>query len=267
MPRAATLHVLKPDAEGPRTGRYGEFDGALVLDDVPRYLPKGSLVGIRPLPTAGWAATAEVIEATADRVVNAPLALWADLVGRRTSLQFAANAGLIGIRVVTHARSPAVEELRAALTDPVGWTKLVVAWISRRHGGLATDVAMLLEPMVAQAPRHSTVQAMADRLGPAPWKWSRVFSAAGLGPVGSWHRVLRAMGIALEVQRNPTTRVAVVAHHYGYSGSSALSDRLAVAIGARPTYIRAHLGWEWMLADALRRAQIMPGGRGRTPGK
>lgn len=255
------LYILAPQPRGSAPTAYGVFDGPVELERLPSHLPKGGLVAIRPHPRSGPVDLAEAIEAAAARVTNAGLVLWPDCVGRRRAVELAACTRRLGIRAVVWTAAPSTGALRAQLTDPTDWPEAVVSWVRRRGAGVSPETAALLQRLADHAGGYRALVDLAAEHGPADWRWRRLFKADGIGPVGRWHAVLRAARLGLEIQRNPSLTVAELAYRSGFSASTALSDRLNHVVGARPGYIRNRLGWQWMLADAARRAKILQSGR------
>lgn len=255
-PTGLDVHLfLVPPGDGSQPGfGYGAIHGPVPLDDVPAMLPRGTLVAARPVRTATWAGIAPTLEETATRVVNAPLILWTDLIDESEAFSYGVRARFLGIRALIRSNQLPERSLRQSLTDPWGWAEDVVRWVDQRLPGLPAEVRASIECLAAGALAHRTIR---EQAFPAERRWRRMFERAELGSLRSWHVALRAVAIGLHVQRHPEVPLGSIAFRLGYSGANKVSDRLHEVIGVRPSTLRAYLGWQWMLTDALRRMNIL----------
>lgn len=251
------LYTLTPSNQGPDRETYGDFVGPVAVDRLAMYLPKGSLVAVRPYPGSRWQPVAAAIEVAANRVVNSAVVLWPDCIGRRAAIRFAVLAGLLGIRTVVWQRAPPTGTLREQLTDPTDWPAAMLGWVRSRGVNVPAEITAILEILARHAPQYRTLSALAAEHGLSTRRCRRAFAVAGLATPGRWHAMLRAVGIALKIQRAPERRIADFAREFGFSGPTALSDRLNEVIGARPAFIRRRLGGQWMLADAAKRLKVL----------
>lgn len=256
MKRISEAYLLTPESSR-SIERYGSLAGPVSLKGIATYLPKGSFVVVRPHPESPWPEVAGVIEMLWGRVVNAPIALWPDCVGRHGAVAFAAAARLLGVRIVIWRYDPPADSIRKASTDLTDWPQTVLRWVRSRGATVPPEQGVLLERLAESSGHYRTFSQLAAVGGPAQTQWRRRFQAAGLGSPGRWHAVLRAVRIAVAIQAEPEKPIAEFAETFGFSGASALSDRLNDVIGARPVFLRGHLGGLWMLADAVKRSGIM----------
>ena len=254
-PAEPAVYLLSP-AGSKEDAAYGELRGPVRPRDLPSHLPPGSLVAVRPHPAGVWIDCQSCIETTQRRLANAALALWPDLIGHGRAVDFAGKARLHGIRCIVWNARPDRERIREQLTDPADWPRMVAIWFRYRGVLLRPQIESLLEAMAAGALAHADVHGLAAQHGPPARRLSRNFRAAGLDGVGSWFSVLRVTRIGMEIQRRPKDSIESIALRTGYSTLSALSRRCYDDLGARPTFLRQHLGWQWMLAAALRRSGI-----------
>jgi hypothetical protein len=91
------LYMLQPESDLD-SARYGNFVGPTQLVDLPSRLSRGSQSADRPDASDRLHHVTEMIEAVAPQVVNAPIVLWPDRVGRRTAAQMASVARVFGVR-------------------------------------------------------------------------------------------------------------------------------------------------------------------------
>lgn len=249
----ATLHLLIPKA---RAGeRYGRFGPPLEPATLPDVLPPGSIIAIR----AGLDDTDALdalYDATARRVPAAAIVLWVDpAMAQPDELIRATTVGADG-NVFDGA--PRTTWLREQLTpSPARLAPLVCQWAERRYGrDLVRRLDGLLEQLVSLAAAHSCLNSLVAKSGRSEATWRRRFTRAGCS-LSAWHAAIRYTVIALELQRSPDVTVEQLAFRFGLSSGSALGDRLARVTGARPSFIRHRLGWQWLLSSAVRQSDAI----------
>jgi hypothetical protein len=255
------VHVLVPDPETMRYGVYGRLGDSITADQLTAYLPRGAIVAIRLLPDSAWPEVAAVVRQAAGRVVNAPVVLWTELLGRRRTVTFANRARQLPAAAVIAADVRSVSVLRSILTDPWVWPEQVVAWTEARVTSISPEARLLLHLLAEFASRYPTARALMADHGPVERQWRRAFLRSGLGSVGPWHAVLRSVAIGLELQRGPAESMPEFAFRFGYADPKNLRQRLRDVIGAGPPEIRTHLGGHWMLAEGLRRQRAFKNGQ------
>jgi AraC-like DNA-binding protein len=69
-------------------------------------------------------------------------------------------------------------------------------------------------------------------------------------------QVFRLLRACVDVQREPHLSVSDMAYSCGYSDDAALRTAMRNVMGTTPTEVRQHLGWEWLLCQALHRGGI-----------
>lgn len=243
----STLHRLDPP--------YHKLDRP-IAQGMHAVVPRGTVLVLRIDPRDGWDTIGTWIELLGRTVANAPLALCTDALDTCRAAEYGVRAGLAGVRAVLTDASPPVDALRRQLTDLTTWPTAVALWF-RAHGtGPSIAVSDLLGQLAAHVVEHRALSDLAAAHGPPVWTWRRRFAAARLGSAPVWFHALRMTTVAMALQREPLCRLYQIATNAGFSSAAALSDRCWDCIGARPTYIREHLGWQWVLADALRRGGV-----------
>ncbi len=219
--------------------------------DLPRMLRKGIIVALRP-DTSTLDRVLRDCDEVARYVVNAPVVLRLDLLPPQAAVDLAGVTYLRGIQCALRSPVTNAVQLREHLADPTDWPHLVVRWVQARTC-LPGDVTDLVEEMARRTSNSRSFKAVADTSRRSRTAWVRRFARAEIGTPAAWFDVLRKTRIGMAVQRSPTTNLDRLAYQFDYSSGTALSDSLYRTIGARATFIRGHLGWQWMLTDALNR--------------
>jgi hypothetical protein len=251
MTSPALIFFLTPPSPREPVDGHRKASGPVPQDQLPRYVPPGVMIVIRPCPGSTFSDVALIIESVAQRVVNAPILLWPDCIGRRRGVDFASRAWPLGVRCVVWTAEVDGDQLRERLADTFDWSSAVILWVQRRRVIIPPEAAALIRVIADHALNHRRFAELAIAAGPAKRTWYATFAAAGLSPPGHWFRALRGVRIALALQQNPRARVIDLALQFGFSSANVMSDRLHAVVGARPSLIRVRLGWEWMLATAL----------------
>jgi hypothetical protein len=231
--------ILVPDDDLVDEGIYGRLDGPVDPVELPAHLPRGAVVVARPLPGSEWDAVAQVVRQAASRVVNAPVVLWIDLIGRRKAATFGARSRRLPAAAAVNIDIRSVTNLRSVLADPWVWPEQVATWVDLRVGSLAPEVCLLVQQLAEFAPHFPTARGLTRRHGPQERQWNRAFERARLGPVGPWHSVLRMVAIGLELQRYPVMTSPELAFRFGYSSAKSLRQRFNDILGVGPPEIRA----------------------------
>lgn len=241
---ALSLYAFEPPYTKPR--RIGS-------ERLPRLLPRGTIILLRPSPVAGWVRMERALDFAA-AAANAAVVLWADQLPAETLAEMAGRARLRCVGAIA-GQVPELSLLRAHLTQPDGWPDCVVAWTRRRYGDLQHDVAKVLRVAAQRALTDRTVTRVVAMSGSKPWTVYRRFSASGIGPPAAWFQAIRATAMAMAIQREIELPIQRFAVRFGYAASDSLSRRLWRILGVRPRSIRTALGWEWLLLEAILRSR------------
>jgi len=219
-------------------------------------LARGTIIAVRPSPPMGWPEMAQAITAVAERHARAPMCLWLDLVTRKEAITATQRCRLLGVRAVIDVPILDKERLRDQLSDMNGFERDVVPCC--RRFGLRVDAAVAerISLIAVQADRYRTFAGLSAALMLNRPMWRASFKTRDLGSPTSWFRVLRLVKIATAIQRDPNRTVADIAVQFEFFDDAAVRRQLRAVLGAAPSDARSHLGWEWILADGLRRAGI-----------
>lgn len=180
--RQLPIYTLDLDVKDADPDAYGRFTGPVDLGGLPPYLTRGNVVALRPPRGCSAAEVAEVVDQVARRVVNAPVALWVDCVGRRAGTLLASAARPLGVRTVVWACEPGAEVLRRQLTDASDWPEAAVLWAHRRGFDVTPDAAAALKCFARNAAVFRSMAALARARRISFARWQRAFIGAGLGP-------------------------------------------------------------------------------------
>lgn len=246
------LYTLLRDPDA-GVGVYGEFEGPVPPDCVRPYLPRGSVVAIRPHPGSGWHEVANDIGRVAARVINSSLALWPDRLDSRVAVSFATRARPLGAHAVVWTADPPTETIRTELVDVEDWPRQLLVWLRRRGLHFTTEAAWALDLLAARSPRHRFLGQLAHAEDMSAHRLKRCLESIGAGSAHQWWVAIRITGIALRIQQHHALKLEDIAYRLGFSSAAALGDRCWDLIGARPSSIRSLVGWQWILCDAGRR--------------
>ena len=79
----------------------------------------------------------------------------------------------------------------------------------------------------------------------------RFFKDRNLPVPSHWLQFARLLHVSVQLQ-NTTTSIGRVAGRFGFPDGFTMSNSMKRLIGYRPSFVREHLGWEWLLAAWLR---------------
>lgn len=112
----------------------------------------------------------------------------------------------------------------------------------------------------ATAPHTPSIERLARRFAQSRRTVGRFFSDRDLPVPSHWLQFARLLHVAIQLQ-NTRTSINRVSGRFGYTDGFTLSNAMKRLTGYRPSFVREHLGWEWIVAAWLKRE-----GRDLTPG-
>lgn len=213
----------------------------------PGFLP-GTLLVLRSRATASPdcpALAAGVAELRA-RFPTVPVVAEVDALTPE-ALHFALCAQRLRLRAVIVRDTPPAPHLRRALTRPHRLGGDVVEWLRLRRIALSPPVAHLVRHLVVHGARPASVDALLRGAKAAPSSVRTRFRRKGLPSPACWHRMARALHVALRLQAEPRKSLLALAHECGYGDHAALSRQFTGCFALRPGEVRGTLGWEWLL--------------------
>lgn len=108
------------------------------------------------------------------------------------------------------------------------------------------------------APTVKCIARVAGKLSTSRRTLGRRFMAAGLPVPSHWLQFGRLFHVALRLQQEDTAMFRIAAK-LGYPDGFTMSNQMKRLIDCRPTDVRAHLGWEWIVESWIRR-ELLTGG-------
>lgn len=132
--------------------------------------------------------------------------------------------------------------------------------LSAAVGSYLDDVGFLpdeasrkrVETIVAEAPRIRSIEALASLMCQSRRTLGRFFHERGLPVPSHWLQFARILHVAIQLQ-NTRTNINRVSARYQFPDGFTLSNAMNRLTGFRPSFVREHLGWEWLIEAWLRR--------------
>lgn len=210
-----------------------------------KHLAPGAVAGMRITQGASWSSLEPSVRQLRARLPAASVILV--LPPGSGDLMLSARAARAGVRAVLVDGEPLVGPLRAALTAPDSLAEDVVEWLYLRRLRLSPMVASLLRELFAHAASAPDLTTLLARVGMAESSARFRLHKRMLPTPSRWFQAARAVHSALRIQAEPRTSLLRIAHDFGYSDHSALSQLVHRAFRVRPGAIRGTLGWEWLM--------------------
>jgi AraC-like DNA-binding protein len=155
--------------------------------------------------------------------------------------------------VLPSAGHGVVPALRTLLTTPPPALPRAVVTQLEATGIIQDDeTRSTVETIFSAAPRISSIQKLAGIMCQSRRTLGRFFRRRQLPVPSHWLQFARVLHASIQLQ-NTRTNVNRVATRYGYADGFTLSNSMKRLTGYRPTFVREHLGWEWILDVWLRR--------------
>lgn len=106
----------------------------------------------------------------------------------------------------------------------------------------------------ARAPHTSSIDQLSMALCQSRRTLGRFFSERDLPVPSHWLQFARILHVSVQLQ-NTRTNINRVSTRFGYPDGFTMSNSMKRLTGYRPTFVREHLGWEWIVAAWLRGEQ------------
>jgi AraC-like DNA-binding protein len=262
---SSTLHfpfpVVGPPRPRPpgRTSAEGDFATFLIHPPYHRldfhtglealekhHLLPGTVAGIRLTAATDWPSLQPAIRQLRTRLPAAAVVLVLP-GGSGGDLLLSARASRGGVRAVLLEDEPLRDGLHAALTCRDSIAEDVVDWLSLRRLRLSPAVASLLGEIFTHAPTAPDLSTLLGRVGMAESSARFRLHKRLLPTPSRWFQAARALHSVIRVQAEPGTSLLRIAHDFGYTDHSALSQLVYRAFQIRPGAVRGTLGWEWLM--------------------
>ncbi len=151
-----------------------------------------------------------------------------------------AGVGMLGALQTLHAAPP--PSLPRAVTDYLD-----------DEGVFDDDPARArVETILSRASHVTSIDTLARGLCQSRRTLGRFFHDRGLPVPSHWLQLGRLLHVAVQLQ-NTRTNINRVSSRFGFPDGFTMSNTMKRLTGYRPSYVRKHLGWEWIVAEWLRR--------------
>jgi len=205
------------------------------LEDVRRHQVVREVVGARP----GGLALVVVLPTPTD-IERLPEVVHAVQRCRPHGLM-PRHDGIAVADVAAVLRRPPLD-LPSEVTDYLAWRGLVVD----------RDTTHLLRRIIELSAELRTITALSRSLYLSRRALGRRLLTRGLPVPSHWLQLGRILRVSTRLQ-NTEVSVSALAYEEGYPDGFSLSNQMHRLIGVRPSQVRDHLGWEWILEAWLRR--------------
>lgn len=122
----------------------------------------------------------------------------------------------------------------------------VTSYLTRRQILLRDEMRRGVRKIFESVPEVTSITKLARRLYTSRRTMGRHFEAAGLPVPSHWLQFARLLMASIRLQDDRFT-VARVAARLGYPDGFTLSNQMKRLLDCRPSDIRHHLGWEWVV--------------------
>jgi AraC-like DNA-binding protein len=113
------------------------------------------------------------------------------------------------------------------------------------------DTRSRVQVIFARAPHTSSIDDLSLALCQSRRTLGRFFADRDLPVPSHWLQFARVLHVAVQLQ-NTRTNIGRVASRFGYSDGFTMSNSMKRLTGYRPSFVRRHLGWEWLVEAWLR---------------
>lgn len=135
---------------------------------------------------------------------------------------------------------------RLLRTPPRHFGSAVTSYLTRRQIILRDEMRRSIRKIFECVPEVTSITKLARRLYTSRRTMGRHFAAAGLPVPSHWLQFARLLMASIRLQDDRFT-VARVAARLGYPDGFTLSNQMKRLLNCRPSDIRRHLGWEWVV--------------------
>lgn len=121
------------------------------------------------------------------------------------------------------------------------------------EAGLVRDAATraVVETIFGAAPHVSSIEKLSARMCQSRRTLGRFFRDRGLPVPSHWLQFGRILHVAIQIQ-NTRSSINRVSGRFGYTDGFTMSNSMKRLTGYRPSFVRDHLGWEWIVEAWLR---------------
>jgi AraC-like DNA-binding protein len=110
----------------------------------------------------------------------------------------------------------------------------------------------MVREVFGAAPQINSIERLAARMCQSRRTLGRFFQERGLPVPSHWLQFARLLHVAVQIQ-NTSLNINRIAARFGYTDGFTMSNSMKRLTGYRPSFIREHLGWEWIVQAWVRR--------------
>ena len=137
--------------------------------------------------------------------------------------------------------------LRSLLGAPPPALHRAVADLLENTGAIAEPATrQRVELIFAAAPNVRSIHSLARQLCQSRRTLGRFFQERDLPVPSHWLQFARVLHTAIQLQ-NTSLSIGRVSARFGYPDGFTLSNTMKRLTGYRPSFVREHLGWEWIV--------------------
>jgi AraC-like DNA-binding protein len=115
----------------------------------------------------------------------------------------------------------------------------------------------VVETVFSSAPHVSSIEALAARMCQSRRTLGRFFRDRSLPVPSHWLQFARILHVAIQLQ-NTRSSINRVSARFGYTDGFTMSNSMKRLTGYRPSFVREHLGWEWIVDAWVRQERSRP---------
>jgi AraC-like DNA-binding protein len=113
-----------------------------------------------------------------------------------------------------------------------------------------SETRQRIEAIFARASHTASIDELSVALCQSRRTLGRFFAARGLPVPSHWLQFARILHVSIQLQ-NTRTNIGRVSMRFGYPDGFTMSNSMKRLTGYRPSFVREHLGWEWIVAAWL----------------
>ena len=155
--------------------------------------------------------------------------------------------------------SPSAADLAQVLRrPPVDLAGELIDYLRWRGLGIDRETAHLVRRIIDLSAELRSISAVSRSMYLSRRALGRRLMSRGLPVPSHWLQMGRLLRVALKLQNTDAT-VSSVAFELGYPDGFSVSNQMERLLGYRPSDVRTHLGWEWLVEAWLRREAELGG--------
>lgn len=159
-------------------------------------------------------------------------------LGPRGVLPSASTGTMTALRILLGAPPHSLAVSAVNLLHSMGWIPDI-------------ETRQRAERIFARAPHIRSIDELSGALCQSRRSLGRFFSGRDLPVPSHWLQFARLLHVSVQLQ-NTRTNINRVSARFGYPDGFTMSNSMKRLTGYRPSFVREHLGWEWIVAAWVR---------------